>query len=118
MATVSVNLSKAAMKEWDRIPRGKRSRVVSNYLVSRSLDAIDPTEGVSGHELAEMVKELRDTIESGRKRRDALRTQVREMEGKVFSAVTQPEEIARRKQLAAKAKAEVAARLKKMGEEE
>jgi KaiC/GvpD/RAD55 family RecA-like ATPase len=81
MATVSVNLSKAAMKEWERIPRGKRSRVVTNYLVSRSLDAVDPTEGVSGHELAEMVIELRRLIDEGHSQRDALRAQVRHLEG-------------------------------------
>jgi hypothetical protein len=69
MAIVSVNLSKAGMREWERITRGKRSRVVSDYLVSRSLDAVDPTEGVSGHELAEMVIELRQLIEEGRRHR-------------------------------------------------
>ena len=82
MAVVSVNLSKAAGREWERIPRGKRSRVVSNYLVSRSLDAVDPTEGVSGHELAEMVSELRELIEVGHTQRDALRAQIRHLESK------------------------------------
>jgi len=84
MAVVSVNLSKVAGREWERIPKGKRSRVVSNYLVSRSLDAMDPTEGVSGHELAKMVVELRELIEDGHAQRDALRAQVRHLESKVL----------------------------------
>jgi len=117
MAVVSVNLSEAAMKEWERIPRGKRSAVLSNYLVSRSLDVIDPTEGVSGHELAEMVKELRDTIESGRKRRDALRAQLRVLETDQYVSLTAAER-ERAKKLAAEAKAEVAARLNEMEGEE
>ena len=117
MAVVSVNLSKAAGREWERIPRGKRSRVVSNYLVSRSLDAVDPTEGVSGHELAEMVSELRQTIKEGRKHREALRTRVRVLETEEYTSLTDGE-IARVRRLADEAKAEVAARLKVMGEEE
>jgi len=117
MAVVSVNLSKDAGREWERIPKGKRSRVVSNYLVRRSLDAVDPTEGVSGHELAKMVIELRDTIASGRKHRDALRAQLREMETDAYTSLTSAERD-RAKKLAAEAKAEVAARLKDMGGEE
>jgi len=77
-----VNLSKVAGREWERIPKGKRSRVVSNYLVSRSLDAVDPTEGVSGHELAKMVVELRSMLIDGHAQRDALRAQVRHLESK------------------------------------
>jgi hypothetical protein len=113
MAVVSVNLSSAAQVEWERIPRGKRSAVLSDYLVSRSLDLIDPTEGVSGHELAAMVKELREAIESGRRRRDALRAQVREMETNQYTSLTAAER-ERAKKLAAEAKAEVEARLKEM----
>jgi len=117
MAVVSVNLSKAALIEWERIPKGKRSMVLSNYLQRRSLDAVDPIEGVSGHELAQMVGELRQTIKEGRKHREALRTRVRILETEEYTSLTDGE-IARAKKLAAEAKAEVAARLKKMGEEE
>jgi hypothetical protein len=117
MAVVSVNLSRAAQDEWERIPNGKRSGVVSDYLVSRSLDAVDPTEGVSGHELAEMVGELRETIEAGRRHREALRTRVRILETEEYTSLTDAE-VERAKKLAEEAKAEVHARLKKMGEEE
>lgn len=102
MAVVSVNLSKEAGREWERIPKGKRSRVVSNYLVSRSLDQIDPTEGVSGHELAQMVGELRQTIKDGRKHREALRSRVRILETEEYTSLTTGE-IARAKRLASEA---------------
>jgi len=80
MAVVSVNLSQAAVREWERIPKGKRSRVVSNYLVSRSLDAVDPTEGVSGHELAKMVVELRNILEERQNHMIGLARKVRALE--------------------------------------
>jgi len=80
MPVVSVYLSELAHDEFKRIPKGKRSRVVTNYLESRSLDAVDPTEGVSGHQLAEMVSELRQTIEAGRGHRQALRRKIRHLE--------------------------------------
>ena len=115
MPIVSVHLSEPAYDEFKRIPKGKRSRVVSNYLVSRSLDAVDPTEGVSGHELAEMVGELRATIEDGRKHREALRTRVRVLETEEYTSLTDKEH-ARAKKLNEEAAAEVAARLKGMGD--
>jgi len=82
MAVVSVNLSKEANREWERILRGQRSRVVSRYLESRSLDRVDPTLNKTGHELAEMVLELRQLIEQGHKHRDALRGQIIHLEGR------------------------------------
>jgi len=80
MAVVSVNLSKVAGREWERIPKGKRSRVVSNYLVSRSLDAVDPTEGVSGHELAKMVIELRSILDERQNHMIGLAKKIRDLE--------------------------------------
>ena len=80
MAVVSVNLSQAAGREWERIPKGKRSRVVSNYLVSRSLDAVDPTEGVSGHELAQMVVELRSILDERQNHLIGLAKKIRALE--------------------------------------
>jgi len=82
MPIVSVYLSGPAYDVFRGILKGKRSRVVSDYLVSRSLDAVDPTEGVSGHELAEMVVELRSMLIDGHAQRDALRAQVRHLESK------------------------------------
>lgn len=62
MPVVSVNLSDLAHDEFKRIPRGQRSRVVSQGLELRSLDAVTHIEGRTGHELAEMVVELRDML--------------------------------------------------------
>jgi len=63
MPIVSVHLSDLAHDEFKRIPKGQRSRVVSKALETRSLDATTHVDGLSGHELADMVVELRSMLE-------------------------------------------------------
>jgi len=82
MPIVSVNLSDLAHNEFKRIPRGQRSRVVSQGLEIRSLDAVTHIEGRSGHELAEMVVELRDMLRERSVEAVRLAREVRDLEFK------------------------------------
>lgn len=80
MPIVSIHLSDTAYEEFKRIPKGKRSRVLTQYLVSRSRDIIQPEEGMSGHELADIVVELRQVLSERELHVDALRNQIRRRE--------------------------------------
>jgi hypothetical protein len=136
MPIVSVNLSDLAHNEFKRIPRGQRSRVVSQGLELRSLDAVTHVEGRTGHELAEMVVELRDmlrerSVEAVRLARDLRdlelqntlkahnkQPKVKGRTEKASSGKLGVGDEAKADEIAEKAKAEVAARLKRMGEDE
>ena len=82
MPIVSVNLSDLAHNEFKRIPKGQRSRVVSQGLEIRSLDAVTHIEGRTGHELAEMVVELRDMLRERSVEAVRLAREVRDLEFK------------------------------------
>ena len=88
MPIVSVNLSDMAHNEFKRIPKGQRSRVVSQGLEIRSLDAVTHIEGRTGHELAEMVVELRDMLRERSVEAVKLAREVKSLENKrIFSPV-------------------------------
>jgi len=125
MPIVSVNLSELAHNEFKRIPRGQRSRVVSQGLELRSLDAVTHIEGRTGHELAEMVVELRDMLTERSREAVRLARKVRDLEFKntMKAHNKQPKvkdsgKVGVGDEIAEKAKAEVAARLKMVGEDE
>ena len=86
MPIVSVNLSDLAHNEFKRIPKGQRSRVVSQGLEVRSLDAVTHIEGRTGHELAEMVVELRDMLRESSVEALRLAREVRSLEMKRLSS--------------------------------
>jgi len=88
MPIVSVHLSDLAHDEFKRIPKGQRSRVVSKALETRSLDATTHVEGLSGHELADMVVELRTMLEERSMEALRLAHEVNKIENqRIFSPV-------------------------------
>jgi len=80
MPIVSVHLSDLAHDEFKRIPKGQRSRVVSKGLESRSLDATTHVDGLSGHELADMVVELRSILDERQNHMIGLAKKIRDLE--------------------------------------
>lgn len=85
---MSVHLSDLAHDEFKRIPKGQRSRVVSKGLESRSLDATTHVDGLSGHELADMVVELRTMLEERSMQAVKLAREVKRIENeRIFQPV-------------------------------
>lgn len=76
MPNRTVHLSERAEDEFRRIPKGKRSRVISEFLESRALDDTTTLEGLSGHELVDMVLELRQMMQERTEHLHALRQEL------------------------------------------